>query len=299
MRKTITAIAAVAALAALGAAPAYAGRSQPGTSAHSASKAPVQSRGFHLVHLPTGLQREVLPRPQTGKVQKSFNWSGYVVVPKHGHKFKAVSANFTVPSVDNCADSTDGTSGAASMSNWVGLDGFGDGTVEQTGEFVVCEGSTLFDGGYLVFWENFPNPAEYFCCANPGDAIHVSVTYNSKTHMYRLYLIDYSLPRSKADNNPLSESVACATKSVCKNASAEVIGEDLDGGPPGTDLADFGQTSFVNASVTSSNGKSGSLNSSRYWRSVEIIMKNGNSLMAQPSSLEGGRAFYDTFHAPD
>jgi hypothetical protein len=290
MRRIITASVAVAALAALGAAPAYASRLQP--SKNPAPKVQAQVKGFHIVHLPAGLQREILPRVEKGKVVRSRNWSGYGATPKNKHKFKAVSANFTVPSV-NCADSTDGTSGEATMSNWVGLDGYGDLTVEQTGEFAVCEGSSLFDGGYLVFWENFPNAATYECCVNGGDAIHVSVTFNATTHLYHMDLIDYTT------GSTLSESVACATKSVCKNASAEVIGEDLDGGPPGTDLADFGQTSFVNASVTSSNGKSGPLNASKYWSSVEFVMQNGTSLMAKPSSLEGGRAFYDTYHAPD
>jgi Peptidase A4 family len=297
MRKTITAIAAVAALAALGAAPAYAGRSQPSgqaARAHPSGQAPhvTLTGGFHIVHVPQGLQREVLPKFQKSKIAHSSNWSGYVTLPKHRHKFKSVSANFTVPGV-NCNLSTDGTSGASSMSNWVGLDGFGDTTVEQTGEFAVCQGTTLFDGGYLVFWENFPNPATFACCAQAGDAIHVSATFNSHTHLYHLFLDDYTQTAT------LNVNVACASGAVCKNASAEVIGEDLDGGPPGTNLAYFGQTSFVNASVTSSNGKSGSLNSSKYWSSTEIILKDGSSLMARPGALEGGRAFLDTWFAGD
>jgi hypothetical protein len=291
MRRIVTATAAIAALAALGAAPAYASRPHP--SASLAPKVHAQVKGFHIVHVP-GLTRETLPRAAKGKVVRSGVWSGYVAVPKRGYTFKAVSANFTVPSV-NCANSTDGTSGSASMTNWVGLDGYGNKTVEQTGEIAICQGGAIQGGGYLVFWENYPNAATTYCCTYPGDAIHVSVTFNSKTHLYQLYLIDYS----QTGHYIQSESVACATSSVCKNASAEVIGEDLDGGPPGTDLADFGQTSFVNASVTSSNGKSGALSSSKYWTSVKMIMQVGKSLMAEPSSLEGGMAFYDTYYAPD
>jgi Peptidase A4 family len=299
MRKTLTAIAAVAALAALGATPALAGGSHPGGRAgraHQGGQTPgVSLTGkFHIVRLPHGLRREILPKPQAGTVVKSFNWSGYVARPRNGHTFKSVSANFTVPGV-NCGNSVDGTSGQSSMSNWVGLDGYGahDQTVEQVGEFAICQGGTLQGSGYLLFWENFPNAATPVCCANPGDAIHASVTYSATTHMYHVFLDDYT------NASTINVRFACATKSVCKNASAEVIAEDLDGGPPGTNLADFGQTSFVNASVTSSNGRSGSLNPGKYWRSAEIIMQEGKSLMAKPSSLEGGRAFYDTFHAPD
>lgn len=289
MRKVFIATAAVAALAALGAAPAYAGQSHP-SSTHPAPHVTVTG-GFHLVHVPQ-VKRDIMTHPVMAKTTDSSNWSGYVALPKHGHKFKAISANFTVPAV-SCADSTDGTGGIASMSNWVGLDGFSDGTVEQTGELAICEGSTLEGGGYLVFWETFPASANIFCCTEPGDAIHVSVTFNSHTHMYHLFLDDYTIKAT------LNETVACQTGSTCRNSSAEVIGEDLDGGPPGTNLAYFGQTSFVNASVTSSNGKSGSLNASKYWSSDEIIMKYKGSLMAQPGSLEGGRAFLDTWHAGD
>jgi Peptidase A4 family len=298
MRKTLTAIAAVAALAALGATPAFAGGSHPSGHAgrtHPGGQMPgVSLTGkFHIVQLPHGLRREVLPKPQAGAVARSANWSGYVVRPRNGHTFKSVSANFTVAAV-NCAKSTDGTSGQSSMSSWVGLDGYGghDQTVEQTGEFAICQGGRLEDG-YMLFWETFPDAAmtPTVCCANPGDAIRVSVTYNSKTHLYHLFLDDYTIAST------INVHVACATGSVCKNASAEVIGEDLNGGPPGMKLAFFGQTSFVNASVTSSNGKSGSLNPGKYWKTTEIIMQVGKSVMARPGALEGGRAFLDTWHA--
>jgi hypothetical protein len=294
MRKPLAAIAAVAAVAALGASPAFAGRAHPtghADRAHLTGHAPrVTLTGkFHLVHLPRQIRHEVLPKPQAGTVVKSVNWSGYIALPRNGHKFKSVSANFTVPAV-NCTDSTNGTSGESSMSNWVGLDGYGDRTVEQTGEFAICAGTTA--PTYYLFWENYPNPATTtVCCANPGDAIRVSATYSSKTHLYHLFLDDYTVAST------INVDVACATGSVCKNASAEVIGEALNGGPPGMNLAYFGQTSFVNASVTSSNGKSGSLNPGRYWKTIEILMQNGKSLMASPGSLEGGRAFLDTWHA--
>lgn len=295
MRRVIIATAAVAALAALGAAPAYASRLAPAgagqaarPSAHLGTRVSVS--GFHLVHVPQ-VKRIVLTRPDTAATERSVNWSGYADLPKHGHKFKAVSANFTVPAV-NCTDSTNGTGDLSSMSNWVGLDGFGDSTVEQTGEAVICDGTTN-EYGYLVFWETYPAPANTFCCTDPGDAIHVSVTFNPKTDLYHLYLIDYTL------NDTLSEFEACESGSTCDNASAEVIGEDLDGGAPYSNLAFFGQTSFVNASVTSSNGKSGSLSASKYWNSDKIIMQYKKSVMATPSSLYGGRAYLDTWHAGD
>lgn len=292
MRRIIIATAAVAALVALGAAPAFASRlgpASPGQARQSAQSAPhVTVSGFHVVQVPQ-VKRQLMTHPDAAKTRNSINWSGYTTLPKHGHKFKSISANFTVPAV-NCANSTDGTNGIASMSNWVGLDGFSDATVEQTGEAAICEGSSLEGGGYLVFWETYPAPANIFCCTNAGDAIHVSVTFNSKTHLYHLFLDDYTIKAT------LSEFVACETGSTCHNSSAEVIGEDLDGGPPGTNLADFGQTSFVNASVTSSNGKSGSMNPGRYWSTDKIVMKNKKSLMALPGSLEGGRAFLDVWH---
>ena len=103
----------------------------------------------------------------------SSNWSGYEISARPSRTIGRVQAVFNVPSI-NCAKSTLGTAGAAVWSQWVGLDGFSDNTVEQTGVGAQCT-STTGPATYFGFNEMFPNPATTFTGPNPGDAIVVVV----------------------------------------------------------------------------------------------------------------------------
>ncbi len=64
----------------------------------------------------------------------SINWSGYAAFSPS--KFKYVFSTFVQPSV-----TCNGTTPEAT-SNWAGLDGYSDGTVEQDGTFAICGGRT-------------------------------------------------------------------------------------------------------------------------------------------------------------
>lgn len=284
MRRIITG-AAIAAVLALGMTPAFAS----GTSRHAGSgstpRAQVSVRGLHQVS--SALLRQVLPHLRAAKQVSSQNWGGYAVVPRRGHKFRSISANFTIPNV-NCAASTTGTSGYTTEANWVGLDGFNNQTVEQTGSASICEGPTLAE--QYVWIEIYPKAPIAYSGTSPGDGVNVSVTYNSSTHKYRISLRDLT------SGGFVNVVEPCGAKK-CANASAEAVVEAANGGPgDGYNLADFGQTSFTGVHVVSSNGHAGSLSPSKFWRTVKILTKYEGSLMASPSPLAGGTAFYETFH---
>ncbi|HEX9065832.1 MAG TPA: G1 family glutamic endopeptidase [Streptosporangiaceae bacterium] len=279
MRKVLTIAAAAAALLtasgpALAATGATAGQ-QPGLMVSGLRLAQVTLPRTHLPHL----------TPHS--VVTSSNWSGYAAVAKKGVRLRYVAAHFTIPSV-NCTKSKLGSQNVAYASNWVGLDGFNSGTVEQAGVDSFCDQTRTAQ--YDAWYEMYPLGPVVFSGVNPGDAISVSVYLNGSK--YNLALTDLTT------GGKFATSASCPKNSTCRDSSAEVITEDPGDAEPVIDLADFGQVNFTGIAVTSANGTRGTLTGNKLWTSSEIVMKNsGGRVMAQPSSLEGGQAFNVSWRA--
>src|SRR5260370_42366061 len=125
----------------------------PGSAALAATAA---TRAGMLAHIKPGGPM-ALPRNQSS-AQRTFsgktinvvsqNWGSYVS-QQHGVKFRYVRAVVFVPYLD-CASTPSSFSG-----HWVGLDGAGNGTVEQDGILAACQGSTPV---YSAWYEMFPLP---------------------------------------------------------------------------------------------------------------------------------------------
>jgi Peptidase A4 family len=76
----------------------------------------------------------------------SYNWPGYAAA-RAGRVFRYVRAEFFVPYAD-CRETP-----GASSSHWVGLDGLGNGSVEQLGVAIRCAGSKP---RYYAWYEMYP-----------------------------------------------------------------------------------------------------------------------------------------------
>jgi hypothetical protein len=99
----------------------------------------------------------------------SENWSGYGVVSKNA--FNSVQATWVEPTI-KC------TGVAHQMtSNWVGLDGFNDQTVEQDGTSAWCGGPSHTTPMYVAWYEMFPASSANVFKVNAGDIINASVNY--------------------------------------------------------------------------------------------------------------------------
>lgn len=226
------------------------------------------------------LPPERLPRVQPGTTSTSGTWSGYAVTPTGTDTFSRVSASFNVPNL-NCAKSTPGTSGSF-YSDWTGIDGYNDNTVEQQGTEAYCSGSTQ---GLYVFYEMYPADPVAFTGADPGDALVATTSYKANTGKYTLAVKDVT--QSGAG---VTETIACST--TCANASAEVISEDPGGGPPQYGLSDFGAESYTNVSITA-DGVTGGLKSTSAWTDTAINMVDSGVNLAVPGKLQGSSAFMD------
>ena len=109
---------------------------------------------------------------------QSENWSGYAVT---GSSFTDVKGSWHVPQL-RCNTTPNSLSGF-----WVGIDGFSDDTVEQTGTASYCNGTTA---QYYAWYEVFPaNPVVLSNFPiQPGQVIGAEVIYegdgNFSVHLH-------------------------------------------------------------------------------------------------------------------
>jgi hypothetical protein len=192
----------------------------------------------------------------------STNWSGYAaetnISRPASNVVTFVSGQWVVPTVTGSSSQT------TYSSMWVGIDGFSDSTVEQTGtEQDVINGVATYDAWY----ETVPNEAEIVITSmtvKPGDTMSASVTSvgNSKFTM-------------SITNVTENESFSITqTQLGAKRSSAEWIVEAPTVNGSIASLANFGTATFTNAQATI-NKKTGPIDSSS-WQNTSINMVNSS-----------------------
>ncbi len=262
----------------------------PAASASTPSATPAPSLQLHGFRPVPGarLPGTVLPRLARSATDNSTNWAGYAALAKRGVAFRYVTSTFTMPRID-CAKVPIGSAGRTYVGEWVGLDGFSDKTVEQTGVDSYCD-STKGQAVNQAWYQMYPLDPVVFSGVRPGDTIVVSVYYSSSTGKYQLFLDDKTTGFTIEANQP------CPSGRTCDRTSAEVITEDPGGSVAGgTNLADFGKVSYTEISVTSRNGTQGTLAAGALWTSTKIIMRGPSGAdMATPSALTDGGAGFTT-----
>jgi hypothetical protein len=195
----------------------------------------------------------------------SENWAGYAATGA-ANSFTSVSSSWAQPAV-NC----DGAAGTFSAF-WVGLDGDGTPTVEQTGTEADCADGTA---SYQGWYEIFPNAPVFFPSpVQPGDAMSASVVSDGNG-TFTLTLSD--------STQGWQQSTQQAEAGV-QLGSAEVIAEAPSNGTV-LPLADFGTVNFTDATVDNAPiGNSANLS--------ELTMESpAGAALATPSALTAGNAF--------
>jgi hypothetical protein len=190
-----------------------------------------------------------------------YNWGGYAA---QGSGFTSVSATWTEPSA-TCNSTND------LYAPWVGIDGYGSSTVEQTGVATDCSSGSPVD---QAWYEMYPASPVYLSSSSypvrAGDVINASVTYSGSSK-YKLTLNDSTRGWTYSTTKTLSAS----------RASAEVIIESPTGAYP-----NFGTLHFTNAKINGS-----SLSS---YSPTALDPSNG-VYEAHTSGISGGTAFTDTY----
>jgi hypothetical protein len=211
--------------------------------------------------------RAATRQPPNHKITQSTssNWSGYSAI---NGRYTTVSANWTQPTA-SC------TSQTTYSSFWVGLDGDGSSTVEQTGTSADCSGG---QPRYYAWYEMYPKfPVTLSLPVKPGDSISASVT-TSGNGKFTLTI---------TNNTARATYQTTQTLKRAKLASAEVIAEAPSGSGGVLPLTNFGTASFSAATV---NGASiGS------WNPDRIDMVSNGVTKAATSALSGGTSFSVTW----
>lgn len=191
----------------------------------------------------------------------SSNWSGYSAV---NGRYTSVSANWTQPTA-SC------TSATTYSSFWVGLDGNGSNTVEQTGASADCSGGSP---RYYAWYEMYPKyPVNLSLTIRPGNAMSASVTTDGAGR-FTLTITNTSTGQSFVTTLRLNHA---------KLASAEAIAEAPSNSGGVLPLTNFGTVGFNGTSV---NGQPiGAFNPDK------IDMVSGSTVKAETSSLSGGSSF--------
>ncbi|NUS16924.1 MAG: hypothetical protein HOY69_36940 [Streptomyces sp.] len=191
-----------------------------------------------------------------------YNWGGYAAT---GSGFTSVSAAWT--EANATCNSTDDL-----YAPWVGIDGYGSSTVEQTGVATDCSSGAPV---HQAWYEMYPaNPVYLSRSSYPvsaGDHITASVTYAGSSR-YTLKLTDSSRGWTYSTTKSLS----------AQRTSAEVIIESPTGAYP-----NFGTLNFTSATVNGS-----SLGS---FGPVALDPSNG-AYEARTGALgSGGTSFSETY----
>ncbi|SHN29051.1 G1 family glutamic endopeptidase [Actinacidiphila paucisporea] len=191
-----------------------------------------------------------------------YNWGGYAAT---GSGFTSVAATWTEANA-TCNSTND------LYAPWVGIDGYGSSTVEQTGVATDCSsGSPVHQAWYEMYPANPVYLSRSSYPVSAGDHITASVTYAGSSK-YTLKLTDSSRGWTYTTSKTLSS----------QRASAEVIIESPTGAYP-----NFGTLNFTSATVNGS-----SLGS---FGPVALDPSNG-AYEARTGALgSGGTSFSETY----
>jgi hypothetical protein len=200
------------------------------------------------------------PEASQRKHVKSYNWAGYDAT---GRRFVSVRATWLQPPLQAVP------SALTYASFWVGLDGDGSSTVEQTGTSAYSQNGSVY---YYAWYEMYPagEVPIYNLAVRPGDVMTGIVKSHGAGHFTLTIAND-----TTGAKFTIAESCAAA-----RRYSAEVIAEAPTDASTGEliPLADFGTVSFARCAF---NGRPIRVFK---WNRIDMI-SNSRSTVAATSAL--------------
>ncbi|MFZ0666216.1 MAG: G1 family glutamic endopeptidase [Acidimicrobiales bacterium] len=137
------------------------------------------------------------------------NWAGYIA-PGNSGTFTSASASWTEPKV-TCQKDND------LFAPWVGIDGYGDGTVEQTGVQAYCKTGAPV---YSAWYEMYPaSPVYYTNPVSANDQFTASVVKGSGDS-YTLKIEDVTKGWTQTVTKSLSSALGGSAEAVIESPTA-------------------------------------------------------------------------------
>jgi hypothetical protein len=182
----------------------------------------------------------------------SSNWSGYV---QTGGSYTSVSATWTVPTARSTGNNQ------TDSSTWVGIDGWGNSNLIQTGTEQGWNGASAY---YRAWYEILPANETISFNVSPGDNIYATVRQLSGTQ-WQMYLTDLNS----------GATISQTATYTGQQASAEFIQEAPSLNGVEDKLASTTNVSFYNARV---NGAA-----PQFTDSQQIVMDPNGTVQSTPS----------------
>ena len=225
--------------------------------------------------------------PYSPRPSLNTSWAGYVATTGH---VTSASAQFVVPTV-RC------TSRTTELAQWVGIDGFGNKTVEQDGITVTCTDGSPSYSAFYEMWGNLELNRGYPVTVNetvaPGDRMAASVSEANG---------EWTLVVSDLTRGWTSSNVVAMPSPPPAQASAEFIVEaplfSCTEGFPCVDftLPAFTATTFSNIAIAENQGAPSGLPSNP--TTYDLTMVNSTVTLAAPSALSGDGTSFSVSAGP-
>jgi Peptidase A4 family/Ricin-type beta-trefoil lectin domain-like len=189
-------------------------------------------------------QQWVLFVPNT-TATTSPNWSGYVATTPND-SVTYVTGTWTVPTVTATSGNTDSFA-------WVGIDGYGGGTVEQVG---TAQGTHNGVPYYHAWWEMWskiggqPEQTISTMTVSPGDSITASVTYQTSGTYAGDFLLSINDTSQSNDSFSTYANPQQYQDPLPDRSSAEWIMETPSFGGTYATLPEFSPVTFTNCYAT-------------------------------------------------
>jgi len=167
-------------------------------------------------------------------------------------------------------------------SEWVGIDGYSNATVEQDGTLSWCfEGQAT----YFTWYEMYPaSTVEVGNSLHPGDKIAASVTRTGTS--YKLTVTDSTHPA-----NSFSRTATCST---CQNESVEWIAERPAFSIGIAPLADYGSWTLSRASQTAGT-KTGVISGYPTYYRINMVDATSSYALSIASGLQKAGNTFTTY----
>jgi hypothetical protein len=216
-------------------------------------------------------------RPRSATAVSFYNWSGYADTSATKGAFTRVSGSWKVPSI-TC------TTEDQIVALWVGIDGYSDSTVEQTGTSAQCFQGSAF---YYSWYEMYPAATQEFgTTVAPGDSISASVVRSGTKYTVAL--------KDSTHTADSGSATATCKATTCLDTSAEWIAERPEYASTGdVPLVSYGTWTLSAGDVTSGS-KSGTISSFKP-ASITMVDSTDTYSLSTPSALTGGNSFKTTW----
>ena len=218
-------------------------------------------------------------RPFDLSSTSSLNWAGYALAVTPG-TVNSAEGSWIVPTVSP-------SSKATYVALWVGIDGYNDSTVEQTGILAESEQGKVYYYAWYEFYPSSPVYAPSTDAVVPGDVINATV----------IHLPNGTCETKLTDvTEGWSYNSKATTVSGAEDSDAEWIVERPATANSLTTLANFGTADFgyqytnvQNTNYATINGQSyaiGQVTTGKNPFAITMVNYNGQ-VLATPSSLTG------------